>query len=1306
MISSRYWALALLFLCLTVTAPGQRLTISRIDTSGYPTIRGYLYALDAAGNSISGLSAGDFAVTENGAARQILSINCPSPHPVDGLSSVLTIDVSGSMAWSAQGQPQNPNIALARAAANAWVAGLPAGSSECAISTFDEGSLINQDFTDDKSKLFESILALQPQGGTNYNAGLIGSPAGGITIAAAGKRKRVVVFLTDGRGGGDENAIVETAAANSVTVFVVTLGMPAPDILKNVAHRTGGEYFENVTTVEDAQGIYRAILYRSLGGEPCELVWQSDPGCSTERNVSIAIPSRSLSASMEYIAPLRSLARIELDPPSLIFGRVEAGASRTLNVTMSAPNRAVTVRSIEPLGARAKFSLEGATVPFTLAAGERKSFTVRYTASDTSFASARWRIESDACVGSMLFASAGTGGRPEPSIHLIKPNGGEVFHAGEQTTISWEGVLPGDTVRLDYSTDAGATWRQVEPRTAGLAYRWTVPATPSDRCLARVSQLGSGGTTTAPTIRKPRNKIFALSPDGQHIATATGGDNDTVTVWNIGDGAQVQTFPAIFSRFEGMGNMVRLLEYSPDGKTILVETEGGKVHLLDPAGARIVRSIDGATLTQVNNKNSADNASAFSPDGSRILLSASSDLVPGVWDARTGRKISSLKAEGGAVYAASFTPDGKQVITTGKEGTAQLWDAATGNLVQTFKHPKSSVAIAVAPPDGGTLATTADRPDDSVRIWNRSTGELLSRLYMGGDASEHVPLFTPDGSLVLLWPNGVPTLADARSGSVIRRFVESDGAARNRTPMYATFSPDGSMLATYGFSGITIWDVATGRIIKEFEHKGTTIGMRARCVAEGSAMAWSFGEYTEIGGIEPGAIQEDRSDNLWTIVVDSRPAALDVDFGRKQIGATTDSLVTSYIRNEGTGPLRVDDIAINGAYKGDFSLVSGIPPFEIAPGGSRPVEFRFIPSGTGMRTATADIIAGGRIFSQNLRGEGVRPQLRLETPRIDFGETVVGERRDTVVGALLRNNGSTPVTVSGITMLGPDTTQFAVVEGGGSFTLAPGEEHPMTIRFRPGRLGRTSTRLAFNHNGFGSRAVAELYGRGVLPGEEELFTDPTTFRSIAVPNAILPKKGSIVGGSYDLLGLMAGYAVTDNVMVLAGGGVPLPDDWGGVKGSMYGAYSVGIKAGLPVTDRLNIAAGFQWGRSMYDQEATPDVTESIITVAAPYGAISYGDDDSRISATFGYAFKHHDTPAEQFDRQAGILAIGGDFRFAERWKVVAEGFSMRTLGYIPVMATARYFGHTWAFDFGLAYLGIGDGPALKVAPVLSFVKVW
>lgn len=231
------------------------------------------------------------------------------------------------------------------------------------------------------------------------------------------------------------------------------------------------------------------------------------------------------------------------------------------------------------------------------------------------------------------------------------------------------------------------------------------------------------------------------------------------------------------------------------------------------------------------------------------------------------------------------------------------------------------------------------------------------------------------------------------------------------------------------------------------------------------------------------------------------------------------------------------------------------------------------------------------------------------------------------------------------------------------------------------------------------------------PPAEPPITDPTTFRTIAVPNAIIPKAGTLYVGSYDLLGVTAGYSLDRHLMVIAGGALPTPDDWSGAHGDIFGAYSLGLKVGLPLAADLNVAAGYQWGRSFFNREeiagVTRDTVRSEITVQAPYAAISYGDDDSRLSATFGYAFKHHVKTETEFDQNAAFIAIGGDYRIGRHWKLAGEIISMQTLGLMPIVATGRYFTETFAIDFGAAFVGITTGdakaPAIPLVPVVSGV---
>ena len=146
--------------------------------------------------------------------------------------------------------------------------------------------------------------------------------------------------------------------------------------------------------------------------------------------------------------------------------------------------------------------------PFVLQPGEARILKLRYAAEDSAYVICRVRIETNACDAG-FFATAGApgSGRDRRVIRLLHPNGGEVFVAGSDTVITWEGVAPPDPVRLEYSIDNGATWRRIAENVTGLSYTWRVPATPSEYCLARV---------TAP-LRGPQPDDMVIVPAGSFI---------------------------------------------------------------------------------------------------------------------------------------------------------------------------------------------------------------------------------------------------------------------------------------------------------------------------------------------------------------------------------------------------------------------------------------------------------------------------------------------------------------------------------------------------------------------------------------------------------------------------------------------------------------------------------------------------------------------------------------------------------------------------------------------------------------------
>jgi hypothetical protein len=77
-------------------------------------------------------------------------------------------------------------------------------------------------------------------------------------------------------------------------------------------------------------------------------------------------------------------------------------------------------------------------------------------------------------------------------IEVFTPNGGESLIGGSNYEITWtsSGL---ENVLIEYSTDNRSSWNTIEevPASSG-SFNWTVPNTPSDTCVIRISAVPSG----------------------------------------------------------------------------------------------------------------------------------------------------------------------------------------------------------------------------------------------------------------------------------------------------------------------------------------------------------------------------------------------------------------------------------------------------------------------------------------------------------------------------------------------------------------------------------------------------------------------------------------------------------------------------------------------------------------------------------------------------------------------------------------------------------------------------------------------
>lgn len=463
---------------ISYTVYSQSLAVFDVDTTNYPIVQAKYYAFDALGYQITDLSPSHFVLKESGQIRQVLNLHCPTPKEPVSLSSVLVLDISGSM--------QGTELNIAKTAAIQWINMLPTEESECAVTSFSEVNYLDQDFTTNKNSLIDAVRSLTCKQGTNYNAAFIDPMAGGILIAKPGKHKKVIVFLTDGFPNfvPYTDRIIKEAKENNITIYCVCVKMVVPQCLVDIAEQTGGKCFGKVQKLEEITGCYSQIFMNTQGMDPCTIQWLSHAYCDSGKvNVEIKLKTTGATAYTSYPRLEKGLANLEVSPKVIKFNNIEPGVQRDTIITVSPLNSDVYVSKITSSNSAFKVT----PTEFLVPAGQVKEITISFTPVDGSYQFTEISIHNDLCEVT-LYCVGGYKNKkqPEKSLKITQPNGRDIYVVGTDSLITWEGVFPSDKLTLEYSIDKGVTWNFLTDTAYGLSYSWKDIQKPtSSKCLVR-----------------------------------------------------------------------------------------------------------------------------------------------------------------------------------------------------------------------------------------------------------------------------------------------------------------------------------------------------------------------------------------------------------------------------------------------------------------------------------------------------------------------------------------------------------------------------------------------------------------------------------------------------------------------------------------------------------------------------------------------------------------------------------------------------------------------------------------------------
>jgi hypothetical protein len=733
-------------------------------------------------------------------------------------------------------------------------------------------------------------------------------------------------------------------------------------------------------------------------------------------------------------------------PSSLPFGTVQTTTAKSIQETLT--NSGGTTVHITQISATGAYSVTGASLPITVAAGASTSFNVLFAPTASGAANSTLTVTSDASNPALAIPLSGTGATAGSLTAGTSPLSFGALTVGQSKTLS-------ETI-----TNSGG-----------------MPVTVSQVAATGIGYSVSGVTfpfTLAAGASKSFNVVLAPTTAGTPAGTLTvtsDASNPSLTVSLSGTVAAVGSLTATTSPLS-FGSVT--VGQSKTLSETITNAGGSTVTVSQAAASGAGYSVSGVTVpfTLAAGASKSFNVlfaptTSGSPAGTLTVTSDASNPSLTVSLSGTASTVGAL--------AATTSPLSFGSVTVGQSKTLSETVSNSGGTSVTVSQ--------VAATDTGYSVSGVTVPFTLAAGASKSFNVVFAPSTTG----------TPTGTLTVTSDASNPSLTVSISGTAI-----ATGALTATTSPLSfgsvTVGQSKTLAETVTNSGgstVTVSQVAaTGA---GYSVSGVTT---AFTLAAGASKSFNVVFAPATAGTPTGTltVTSDASNPSLTVSLSGTatsqgtitPSPTSLGFGSVQVGNS--STKSEVLSNTGGSTITVSQVAVSGTGYG----ISGVTvPFTIDAGQSFTFSVSFTPQTAGSPSGSVSVVsnASNTLPAISLSGTGTAVGLFGVAPTsFGFGSVTVGQS-NSMTATLSATESSVIVSAASVS-----SSEFTITGPSLPMNIAAGQTATFTLTFRPQASGSATATVSFTTNAPGSPLTENLTGTGVAAPQHhvDLSWSPST----------------------------------------------------------------------------------------------------------------------------------------------------------------------------------------------------------------------